>query len=66
MLIPGETNCGVGNRKTNPKRPPVAKIPYHAMSTSVSSRTSPEEARAKRGLLGLGLSGLPAATSTDI
>jgi hypothetical protein len=44
----------------------VAKIPYHAISTRVSSRTSPEEARAKRGLLGLGLSGLPAATSTDI
>src|SRR5947209_5707640 len=41
-------------------------MPYHAISTSVSSRTSPDEARAKRGLIRLGLSGLPAATSTDI
>jgi hypothetical protein len=49
MLIPGDANCGPGNKKTYPNSPPVAKMPYRAASVSVSSRTRPEDARANRG-----------------
>jgi hypothetical protein len=47
MLIPGEKNCGPGNRNTNANSPPLENTPYQAVSAKDISRSKPDDWRAK-------------------